>query len=119
MANGNTLHIVNYFGEPIDAVITNNNWNCCDNPSQGQTIGLIQPDQQVELFFCRKDGHGCNGQQGVFQIGLNSNMLVNLNFDSGGNMGGISTSGGFGAYMAQDPDGTYSLIVGPQPVGTA
>lgn len=115
MADGNTLHIVNYFDHPVDVVVSNENFNCCDTPKPGDKVGNIQPDGSASMPYVRTDGHGCNGRQGQFTLALNSTQTVFMNFDSHGAMAPIAPSPGFGAWLAQNPDGTYSLIIGPSP----
>ncbi len=115
MADGNTLHIVNYFPVAVDATISDTNFNCCDAPKPGNNIGLIQPGGTAAMFYVRTDGHGCNGRQGQFTMSLNGNNSVFMNFDGGGGMAPIQPSGGFGAWLAQNSDNSYTLIVGPTP----
>lgn len=115
MANGNTLHIVNFFPQSMNAVVTGDNFNCCDSPKPGGNIGLIQPGGQVSMSYVRTDGHGCDGGQGQFTLSLNSTFSIFMNFDSNGAMAPIAPSGDFSAWLAQNSDGTFTLIVGPTP----
>jgi hypothetical protein len=110
MATGNTLHILNHFSYPVTIYVSDSNWNCCDAPLQNQQVGYVQPQGSVALPYCRKDGHGCNGEQGVFQLDINVSMTVGLNFDSDGGMAS-PVSSGCAAALSQNADGTYSLIV--------
>ncbi len=74
--------------------ITNNTWNCCDNPVPGQVVGYIAATQAQNLMICRKDGHGCNDNQGYCQLGLVNAyglLTINLNFDADGNLWAIGT----------------------------
>lgn len=92
MATGNTLTILNQFSYPITIYVSQSNWNCCDNPLQGQQVGYVAPGASVQLPYCRKDGHGCDGEQGYFQLDINVTMTVALNFDSNGAMGNPNTN---------------------------
>ena len=114
MADSNTLHIRNYFQQSLNAVVTDSNWNCCDAPKRGVQIGNIAANQQSDVGFCRTDGHGCDGEQGEFEIAFNSTYYVDLNFDSNGNIGISSPPTNFFALLSQVPGGTYTLVVGPQ-----
>lgn len=118
MSEGNTLYIVNFFSVPMSASVTDDNFNCCDSPKPGNKIGLIQPDGQVSMGYVRTDGHGCDGEQGQFTLSFNSTFDVFMNFDGDGNMSPIAPSGGFGAWLAQNADNTYTLIIGPTPQGS-
>lgn len=64
------------------------------------------------MTYVKTGGHGCDGRQGQFQLAMNISMLVNLNFDSDGNM---APADGVGceAAVSQNSDGTFSLIVYP------
>src|SRR5687768_13509394 len=97
MADGNTLYILNHFDYPITVYVSPNDWNCCDAPQQNQAVGYVQPGGQVELGYCRKDGHGCDGGQGQFQLAMNINMTVDLNFDADGGMANPGGSSGCNA----------------------
>ena len=110
MAASNTLHIRNHFTFPITVSVRLDGWNCCDEPTPGQMVGYIQPMASVDLAFCRKDGHGCNGRQGEFILSINATMAVALNFDSDGGMAPPAPNG-CEAQLAQLDGGTYSLIV--------
>jgi hypothetical protein len=115
VSDGNTLNIVSFFPQPMNAVVTGDNFNCCDSPKPGANIGLIPPGGQVSMFYVRTDGHGCNSRQGQFTLSLNSQFSIVMNFDSNGAMAPIAPSGGFGAWLAQNNDNTFTLIVGPTP----
>ena len=110
MATGNTLHVLNHFNYAITVYVSPNNWNCCDWPLEGQAVGHIQPGASADVAYCRKDGHGCNGEQGQFQLDINITMSVALNFDADGGMASPVASG-CSAAMSQNSDGTYTLIV--------
>jgi len=111
MATGNTLHILNHFSYPITVYVSPDDWNCCDAPLENQAVGHLQPGGSVGLAYCRKDGHGCNGRQGQFQLALNIDMTVNLNFDADGVMENPSATVGCEAAVSSNGDGTYNLIV--------
>lgn len=111
MATGNTLHILNHFSYPITVYVSPDDWNCCDAPLENQAVGHLQPGGSVGLAYCRKDGHGCNGRQGQFQLAMNIDMTVDLNFDAGGGMANPSATVGCEAAVSSNGDGTYNLIV--------
>jgi hypothetical protein len=111
MATGNTLHILNHFDYPVTIYVSDNNFNCCDAPLQNQPVGHVAPNGSVSLAYRRKDGHGCNGEQGQFELAINISMLVDLNFDSDGGMANPSSTSGCAAAVSQNGDGTYTLIV--------
>ncbi|HEX8641276.1 MAG TPA: hypothetical protein VF704_08975 [Allosphingosinicella sp.] len=110
MPTGNTLHIRNQLPEPITVYVSPNGWNCCDAPAQNQAVAYIQPSANADLAYSRTGGHGCDGNQGQFQLACNISMLVNLNFDADGNMAPADASG-CEAAVSQDSDGTFSLII--------
>ncbi|RZJ32502.1 MAG: hypothetical protein EON86_20835 [Brevundimonas sp.] len=111
MATGNTLHIINHFEYPITLYVGGDDWNCCDAPLPNQKVGYVQPQGVIDLGYCRKDGHGCNGRQGQFQLEINSGMTVDLNFDADGNMAEPSATSGCQAAVSPGPGSTYNLIV--------
>lgn len=113
MANGNTLYVVNYFPNTIDVSVTSNAFNCCDAPQPGFVVGAIPQNGRKGMFYVRTDGHGCNGRQGQFELAIESDLLVDLNFDSNGDIVLSVTPNNFGCYLSQNGDGTYSLVVGP------
>jgi hypothetical protein len=115
MADSNTLYIVNYFNTDIDVAVTDNNWNCCDAPKPGFVVGDIPSDGIGSMVYVRTDGHGCNGRQGQFQFAMNSTMLLNMDFDSGGGIEISDQPSTFAAYLSQNGNGTYTLVVGPTP----
>ncbi len=111
MANGNTLHILNHFDYPITIYVSPNDWNCCDSPLQNQQVGYVAAGGSVDLDYSRKDGHGCGGRQGQFQLEMNIDMTVDLNFDADGVMANPSATSGCQAAVSSNSDGTYNLIV--------
>ncbi len=115
MADQNTLHIVNYFDYAVDVAVTGNDFNCCDAPRPGYVVGHMPSNSTSSMVFLRTDGHGCNGRQGQFQLSFESTMLLNLDFDSGGNIEISNPPSGFGAWMCHNNDGSYTLIVGATP----
>jgi hypothetical protein len=102
MADGNNLHILNNFPFGITITVAQDSWNCCDNPNPGQMIGFVEPGNSIDLFYCRKDGHGCDGEQGNFALLINASMRVSLNFDSHGNMAPPSPTGCSAGLSAQN-----------------
>ncbi|MFC3578866.1 hypothetical protein [Sphingomonas hylomeconis] len=112
MGAAKTLNIVNYFDAAVDVAVTNNNFNCCDSPQPGQSIGNIAPNRKASFTYQRTDGHGCNGRQGQFQLSFESNYTANLDFDGDANLELSDVPTNFGAYLSQNSDGNYSLVVG-------
>lgn len=112
MGAAKTLNIINYFDSSVDVAVTNNNFNCCDSPRPGQSIGNIPSNRKASFVYQRTDGHGCNGRQGQFQLSFESSYLANFDFDGDGNIELSQTPTNFGAYLSADKDGNYSLVVG-------
>ena len=106
----NTLHIRNHFPIPVTVFVPASGWNCCFTPGQNTMIGYVQPFGSVDLSYCKTSGHGCDGNQGEFQLQFNATDIVNLNFDSRGAMAPPDAVG-CEAAVSQDSDGTFSLIV--------
>lgn len=115
MSTAKTLNIINYFGSDVDAVVTNNNWNCCDSPTRGQQIGRIAANHMVSFTYQRTDGHGCNGRQGEFQLAFESEYYTDMNFDGDGEIQ-IGASTNCSAFLFQNGDSNYTMIVGHQVV---
>jgi hypothetical protein len=115
MAAAKTLNIVNYFAEAIDAVVTGNDFNCCDSPRPGQVIGRIPPNGKTSFVYQRTDGHGCNGRQGQFQLSFESRFLLDMDFDADANIEITTAPTTFGAFLNADKDGNYTLVVGAEP----
>ena len=51
----------------MDYTILSDGWNCNDTPLRGDTLHA-DPKGHADLKILRKDGHGCNGEQGIFLI---------------------------------------------------
>ena len=115
MSTMKTLNIVNYFPNAIDVAVTDQNWNCCDQPQRGQNIGQIASVGSTSFTYVRTDGHGCNGRQGQFQLSFESNFLLNMDFDGNGDIEISAVPTTFGAFLSGNPDGNYTLVVGPEP----
>jgi len=47
--------------------VMSDGWNCNDAPLRGVAVDA-SPNSEVELKILRKDGHGCNGEQGIFML---------------------------------------------------
>lgn len=115
MADGNTLNIINYFQREIAVGVTGDNFNCCDSPKPGAQVGSITAGGTRPLAYVRTDGHGCNGRQGEFELAVDASLKVQLNFDSHGSIQLSSAPTNFGAYISQDANGSFNLVVGPTP----
>jgi hypothetical protein len=91
MATQNTLTIINYFSSGMNIYVPRDDWwNCCDLPLWGDPVGFIPANGEIDLPYCRKDGHGCDGRQGQFTlsiaVGGNPAFSLKLDFDSDGVM---------------------------------
>ena len=51
----------------MNYTVMSDGWNCNDAPLRGVSISA-DPNAEVALKILRKDGHGCNGEQGVFLL---------------------------------------------------
>jgi hypothetical protein len=104
------------------------NNNCLDtdyispNPFLGQTF-VVNPGEAFEAKLYRKDGHGCNGEQGVFQVrptfiirnaALPSDYQQ-FSFDSDGGIALVGTAPNYGSQLSQPggsgTDATWILTV--------
>ncbi len=95
MPTPNDVSINNYTSNNLFGFVTNNTWNCCDYPQAGSVVGFIKANTTFSLAICRTGGHGCNGDQGTFQLCLtspNGMLFINLNLDGDGALGGIGQS---------------------------
>ena len=97
MAQGNTLITFNLIGVQAAMFITSSNWNCCDAPQRGDFVG----SNDVNRFnYVRTDGHGCDGLQGQFEVGIffvkplsgQQFFRVQLDFNADGNIELTNTS---------------------------
>ena len=116
MATENTLHIKNNFPQSIAIWVPNSNWNCCDFPTPGTTIGVMLPNTTRDLNYCRTDGHGCNGEQGEFALSIavgTNHYTLPLSFDSNGAMSPPVSITGVDPILGQRSDGTYILSLSP------
>jgi hypothetical protein len=119
----NTPYVVSYY--------VTNSYNCLDtdfmtpNPWLGQTYLVVPGGSNTARIF-RKDGHGCDGKQGVFNIQptfiingqLSTGDVQPFDFDSHGSIEmtpGVSVN--YGSQLAQ-PGGagggaTWTISVPP------
>jgi hypothetical protein len=117
MADGNTMHIINYFNGDMAVSVSNNDWNCCDDPAQGYSVGNIPSHSKKDLFYQRKDGHGCNGRQGQFALSVTvggATYTVPFDFDSNGNIESSGDVPGIAVYVKQITGGTYNCALSPE-----
>lgn len=97
MAQRNTLIIQNLIGVQAGMFITSSNWNCCDAPQRGDFVGSNLSNR---FDYVRTDGHGCDGRQGQFEVGIffvkplagEQFFRVQLDFDGDGNIELSNTS---------------------------
>ena len=67
-------------------------------------------------FTCAlTDDHGCSGRQGTFQLSIESNLLLNMDFDGNGDIEISTEPSDFGAFLYGNKDGNYTLAVGAEP----
>ena len=66
-ASWGSIQLVNNSPYYMDYTILSDGWNCNDAPLRGESLGA-GPNNHVDLKILRKDGHGCNGEQGIFLI---------------------------------------------------
>ena len=119
MATGNTLYIKNSIvGVTLSMTVSGNGWNCCDAPTPYEhLIDGLAPNSTQSFRFGRKDGHGCNGEQGYFVLGVEGNSstigTIGLNMDSDGNIGvtqPVPTGNHFACTVGPTGDGTYTAV---------
>ncbi len=131
MATQNTLTIINYFSSGMNVYVPIDDWwNCCDYPVRGTHggthVGFIPANGEIDLPYCRTDGHGCDGLQGQFTlsiaVGGEPAFSLHLDFDSDGVMTTDLTSPPASSIipswvrpiMAQTTgQSTYTLTLGP------
>lgn len=85
------LHLVNGEGNPpVTFKISSNYHNCYEgNVGIGQQIGTAVPGSgYVTVTLARVQGHGCNGENGVFAIEVSNQpgVLIRFNFDNAGSL---------------------------------
>jgi hypothetical protein len=91
MSQSNTLITASTIGVQSFMVITSNYSNCCDAPQRGDIVGY---NQSNSFTYVRTDGHGCDGRQGQFEVGVffvkplggQQFFRIQLDFDSDGNI---------------------------------
>lgn len=119
MSTGFNFIMQNSSATMVFLKIDKDNNNCLDvefitpNPFLGQQY-LIAPGGSVQARLFRKDGHGCDGRQGIFQASptfIVGNDEVKcafqqFSFDSNGGIGAVGTPPNFGSTLAQDGAGS-------------
>jgi hypothetical protein len=114
----NVLHLLP--NQTLGMITDSSNWNCCDNPNPGDSvISNLQYNSPQTFMFCRKGGHGCDGNQGVFVLditGSGSLGQVGFSIDGDGNIGlsGVGTPL-FQQYLFQNANGQYTWVIFPLP----
>ena len=120
MATANTLYVKNTIvGVTLSITVDGNGWNCCDAPNPNDhVIDGLAPNATKSFGYCRKDGHGCNGEQGYFVLDLEGNSTnigsIGLNMDSDGNIGitqPIPAGNKFACTVGQNEDSTYTAVL--------
>lgn len=107
------LQIVNQFTEPVSVSVTPGGCTCCDSPAPSAAFGLLAPNATINVGYERTQGHGCDGQQGYFQlvmVGATGTLLVALNFDSESNIGQPTLQ-----WVANPSGGAPFTVQGPGP----
>jgi hypothetical protein len=119
MADSGTLTIINAIpGTNLQITCDNANFNCCDQPVPGAVIGNLKPNTTISYTCLRKDGHGCNGCQGVWVLDVlgNSLSLGSQPFQIDGN-GCIdfngSNTGAFSSYLVGAGGSNVTWIILP------
>jgi hypothetical protein len=117
MPSPGNLTIINAIpGTNIQITCDNNNWNCCDNPQQGEVLGNLKPNTSL-LYIChRKGGHGCDGNQGVWTLDLLGNSLPlgsqPFQIDGDGDIAfNGSNTGAFSSYLVSNGDNAIWIIL--------
>jgi hypothetical protein len=116
MADGNTLHIVNYFTSDMTVSVSDQDWNCCDSPERGYNVGSVPALTKKDLYFIRKDGHGCNGRQGQFALAVTvggRSFIQPFDFDANGGIEVSNAVPGISVYLKQIQGGTFDLALCP------
>ena len=62
-----SITFVNNSPYEMTYVIMREGWNCLDTPLPGMAY-RAPPNGMVEMPTMRKDGHGCNGEQGIARV---------------------------------------------------
>jgi len=87
------LSIHNNSDAVVSFTVTNAGWNCNDAPLRGDVV-QVPAGGTVEMLFVRKNGHGCDGEQGVFDMLPSFTGYVaqpqSFSYDSHGSMALVS-----------------------------
>jgi hypothetical protein len=113
------LQIANDLTVPVSMVITPGGCTCCDAPLAATSLGVLEPAGTHNLSYVRTDGHGCDGEQGYFQlaiVGTAGTLLVALNFDSDANMGQptlqwVASPNGGAPFTVKGPEGSFNAYM--------
>ncbi|HEX4694894.1 hypothetical protein [Sphingomonas sp.] len=127
MSTGFNFTITNSAPVLVFLDVDKDNNNCLDvdfitpNPFLGQQY-LLGPGESLKTRLFRKDGHGCDGRQGEFQI--SPTFIVNnakvthayqqFSFDSNGGIAAVGTPPTFGSVLTQagaGSDATWTLSI--------
>jgi len=91
MADTGTVQIVNQIAaSKLDLTVVSND-PCCTQPMTGNhLISGLAFGQVGQFSFCRSSWQGCDGKQGYFTVGINSNGVsigqIGFNMDSHGSL---------------------------------
>jgi len=89
-----SLRILNEFPNGITLTIANDNYNCCDTPQPGASLGYLEKTgDSLVMNYQKTSGHGCDGRQGQFRLMINATMWVDINFDSDATIAPVSYGG--------------------------
>ncbi len=83
------LFLKNGMKQPVSIMLSNEGHNCYEGSVPiGSLIGPIAPGATSKIVLARVQGHGCDGEQGVFRIApiMGANEPQDFNFDNAGHL---------------------------------
>ncbi len=83
------LHLQNGLKQSISVIINGTGHNCYEGtPGVGSLLGPLRPGERSTVRLARVQGHGCDGEQGVFQIQptYGGNEMQGFSFDNSGHL---------------------------------
>jgi hypothetical protein len=112
------LHLENGLIQPISILISPTAHNCYEGtPGIGSLLGPISSGDRATITLARVQGHGCDGEQGVFQLQptIGQNEALSLNFDNEGNLALSSITNSYTAHLTDksSADESYTLVIQP------
>jgi hypothetical protein len=120
------LHLKNIDSQPITFKILTTGHNCYQgSPGLGQIFENVAPGKHVTIRLARVQGHGCNGEQGQFEVeftpGVGTNYTIqHFDFDNSGTLNRTSQVNSYpGSLSAKAADESYTYFTHQRPVVTA